>query len=141
MAEFETIMNDATATMRRLLRAAYEAGLEAGRKEGSAELRSKLAAIIETDIEPAKLSLAPGQDEIDGPVDADADRAPHGSVKPAVLEYVQRNPHGLTANEISERTGIKYNSVRGSLWKLGKERAVYKHGENWFPTSEQGSKK
>ena len=53
-------------------------------------------------------------------------RAAPGSVKPAILEMIKKQP-GLTPDQIQAKSGAKHNSVRGTLWALEKEGKVERH--------------
>jgi transcription initiation factor IIE alpha subunit len=53
-----------------------------------------------------------------------------------VLDFVRENP-GLTQDQIREKTGIKHNSVRGTLWQLSTEKLIERRAGKWFPRSEE----
>lgn len=53
-------------------------------------------------------------------------RAIPGTVKPTIIRLLSQHPGGLTTKRIAEITGIKQNSVRGTLWNLQQENEVSK---------------
>jgi hypothetical protein len=59
-----------------------------------------------------------------------ADRAALGTVKPRVLELVSRDM-GASIKEI-ETTGIKRNSVRGTLYSLQRDGIIRRDGDRWY---------
>ena len=140
MSELNNILSKSTDILRKQIVAAFEVGKIEGRKEGREEgrkevseelntLKAKLAALIgaggpETTVNDGKET--PDDDDT-------SDRAERGSVGPAILSFEQRNPQGTTAIEITEATGIKYNTVRGTLRKHRLDHKVHKRGEKWFP--------
>ncbi|EJJ24617.1 hypothetical protein [Rhizobium sp. CF142] len=66
--------------------------------------------------------------------DSDDGRAAPGTVKPAILKLIQEHPEGLSKSQIVMMTGIKPNSVRGTLWSLNKEGHIKKSGRDlWVP--------
>lgn len=62
-------------------------------------------------------------------------RAALGTVKPAVLALTER-PNGATVEEMAA-TGIKFNSIRGTIYALQKEGKIERRGERWFRISQQ----
>lgn len=131
--ERDFIINDAIHSIKMSLTILYEAGRQTGRQEAAAEFKAKLAGLL--DIE--------GKSEIPDKASAMAvakstthTRATPGSVKPAILKLVQDND-GMTSVEIQMASGIKYNSVRGTLWQLAQEREIEKRGNKWFASSQK----
>lgn len=53
-------------------------------------------------------------------------RAIPGTVKPTIIRLLSQHPNGLTTKQIADMTGIKPNSVRGTLWNLQQENEVSK---------------
>lgn len=99
---------------------AFDAGRMAGKNEAAADLRAKIAGVLE---EPK-----PAPDD-DGDDDG---RAPRGSVKPTVIDALREyGAPGLKPAEIASRTGLNENSVRGALNKLKDEGITDKLGDLW----------
>jgi hypothetical protein len=125
----DQIRDDASSTIQRLLDDAFQAGRVVGRAEGADDLRQRLSGLLmasETPTKPvtkkATEKPAPG-----------ARRAAPGSVKPTILELIKNEP-GITQDEIGERTGIKHNSIRGTLWALMTlDKAIHKIDGCWYP--------
>ncbi len=128
MSILADIHEDASGAVKAAVDAAYEAGRAEGRREALAELQTHLGLFWKDAAEnPAKpessftVGVALGQA-----------RATPGSVKPMVERMLLDAENGLTPVEIAERTGFKYNSVRGTLWALGKEGFAISQSGRWF---------
>lgn len=120
--DINSITSSAAAALRNLLLEAFEAGRAAGRQEASSDLRAKLSQVIgpiETQPQPPPSTGA---------------RATPGTVKPTIRNLVTRSGLiGISADEIVAQTGIKRNSVRGTLYTLKQDGEVERRGERWFP--------
>lgn len=142
MSDLESILSSATEVLRPLLTRVYEAGLERGRHEGAEALRAKLSDILQSDPSDPVQQSAPERKtpfEVRKGVPVVPSRAAPGSVKPFILDLIEKRP-GLSANEIgdiAERSGIKPNSVRGTLWTLGNEGSIEKRDGKWYPPSQK----
>ena len=74
--------------------------------------------------------------QIQQKIEADDERAAPGTIKPAILKIIQEHPEGLSKSQIVIMTGIKPNSVRGTLWSLNKEGEITKGGRDlWISAS------
>lgn len=144
MAEdWDAFAKRASETIMGLLRDAADFGYEHGKQAAAIELRQKVARALELGaVALAPLSSFP---EMNGPVPGSieeqiaqrilTERAAPGSVKPTLARFVSDHP-GLTVDQIQERTGIKRNSVRGTLWTLSNEKIVERRGHGWFPVAQ-----
>ena len=121
------LVGELTKRLRPLLQEAYDAGRNVGRQEAANEVRAKLAAALGPIEVEATASVQKGTPSSD-----QSQRAAPGSVKPRILALVREIP-GLSAKDIEVRTGIKYNSVRGTLWALGTENQVQRKNGRWYP--------
>ena len=139
MRSIDDIISDAASILRPLLAEAFEAGRALGRQEGSDDIRKKLADVIGPQFTDAGRSYRPTLEQEAVIIQRAAEsvaRASPGSVKPVVLDFVRENP-GLTQDQIREKTGIKHNSVRGTLWQLSTEKLIERRAGKWFPRSEE----
>lgn len=125
---------------------------EAGRAAGAAEVRAQIAAVLSPGAPGSTILTAPLEHRFGSAAAVEAGdtlsahgrgvdshpegRAAPGSVKPVILAVVTEQP-GLTTDAIQKRTGIKQNSVRGTLWTLSKENLVERRGSGWFPLSQK----
>lgn len=120
----------------------YDDGYIAGKQEAMAGFKSRLASLFEgetpvaTETPSEAPSYATVSDLLTSPDhDASQERAAPGTVKPLVLSVVANSNIGMTTRAIQAVTGIKYNSVRGTLWQLQKEDAVTRDdGGRWIAT-------
>jgi len=57
---------------------------------------------------------------------------PYGRpAKEIILQVLEKSDKPLTVKEISQKTGIKYNTVRGCLQRLRREGLVKNVGQGW----------
>lgn len=139
-----TIIDDILADVTKALRPALEAALvhvkEDAKREAAAEFKSKLAAMLDDTPQAViaqKSGVAPKDDRVVySPPHRKTrkGRASPGTVKPQILSVIRNSPDGVGTKEIAEKTGFKYNSVRGTLWLLKKELAIENRDERWFAT-------
>ena len=141
----DLLLKPASDGMRDAVRAAFNLGFEAGRRQAAADMKAKLAAVLESDPvvdkEPAAVpsSVEPSSDlaakeREDGSTPA-SKRARRGSVRPAVLNHLKSGLRA-TQNEIVEATGANENSVRGMLNKLRSAGLVDKVGDYYLFTGD-----
>jgi hypothetical protein len=107
---------------------AFDGGKVIGKNIAAAELRAKVAGILND--APAKETAPPEPPPEDD--ETEAKRARRGSVRPAVVEALRKAPNGLKTNEVAEHTGMNENSVRGTLNILLDELVTVKKGDRWF---------
>jgi hypothetical protein len=125
-SQIEYLLSRATQGVRKLLEEAYEAGRAQEREVMKRELTTFLSRGNE-----AQLTVTRGQ-----AADSE-DRAPSGTVKPAIKELIEKAP-GIRASDIIEKTGFKDNSVRGTLATLRAEGFAERHGELWVLSQRKG---
>lgn len=137
--EFEAISAEATDTLDGLLRRAFEAGRVVGRQDAIGVMRARLMQVVDLDvrdIDRAESQLnepeTVEQMAVMMPALSEAARASPGSVKPTILRFVAEHP-GMTTAQIQAGTGLKPNSVRGTLWTLGTENAIHRVFGKWYP--------
>lgn len=111
------------------LNKAFEAGRALGRREAADAMKSRLASVFDLGESQIQGSLP-----MTSPATDSNERAAPGSVKPVIMNSVRTKP-GQTIQQIQAITGIKHNSVRGTLWTLSKEKAVYRSHGKWFPVT------
>jgi len=134
MREIETILSDATAALRSLLEEAFKVGKAEGRREAAEEFKSKIAAVLGGEPAPSLASAPP----VATPATEEG-RATPGTVKPTIMRLIAEAPNGLTTQELTERTGFKHNSIRGTLWTLKHEGAVLREDNRWVAASKHPS--
>lgn len=113
--------------------AGHKSGYEAGYRDAMSRVLAKIQEVASADSAGASETVAPDASD-SGEAEG---RATPGTVKPAIEKLVLESS-GLTMQEIVERTGFKYNSVRGTLYTLKSEGIVDKWGEQWFPAKKEG---
>ena len=123
MRTIDDIAVNGAGVLKSLLMEAYRAGYEAGSREGAANFKSKVAQLLSADTQSAPELPASETEQALRSVEV-GDRAIPGTVKPAVLQLIRRNPQGIPRSAIEKQTGFKPNSVRGTLWTLMNERSI-----------------
>ena len=138
MRTLDSIISAATETLRPLLQEAFEAGRDVGREEATADLKSKIVGLLSAGQNASQDAAEP---VVAPDLDVTSDkRATQGSVKPTIIRMiVEAAKAGLTTNEITKLTGFKLNSVRGTLWTLGKEGLAVKREGRWYPADNEPS--
>ena len=131
----ENIISDSMSAHRHLLQEAFDAGRNIGREEAAAYLRAQIDGVLSSNhgaLEDATKSVTKPT------VAADPDkRAVAGSVRPTILRMIISSANtGLTQDEIAKETGFKFNSVRGTLWALGRDGVAVKRDNRWFPVEQ-----
>lgn len=143
-----TIVDDILADMARVLRPLLEAAIADAKDEAklqaAAEFKAKLAAVFDND------KVAPRSEPVTSPKIAAApsslvrevrkSRATSGTVKPTIARLLHDRPGGITMRQVTEETGFKYNSVRGTLWLLKKEGQAANRDEKWFAAEPEPAK-
>lgn len=143
MRDISEIIKDGGAALERLLREAFDAGVEHGR-EG---LRAQLARLLNT-TPPQPSFLGSATNEYDreppgNPINVTPEtvaraaqhvmkRALPGTVKPTILKMIDDDHlFGISTEQLIERTGFKPNSVRGTVSTLQAEGLIEKFGTQW----------
>ena len=146
MSDLEGFLSEAQARVADLIRSAFESGREAGRVEATRELKTKLYGVLNEGTEdlpePASAEQIAREDRI-GVIaeyastgDKPQSRAAPGSVKPLILmNLLSDRGHGLEMQEVADRNGIKFNSVRGTLYALSADGLAERRDGRWFPTT------
>jgi hypothetical protein len=155
MRNIDDIISEATGAIGALLDEAFEAGKAAGKVEAAAELRRKMAAVIDSvgqaipgDIGAATPVSRPIVNDVTASPSleystanaqpASEGRATPGTVKPTIIRIIAESPDGLSQDDIIQMTGFKPNSVRGTLHTLHTEKAIARHMGRWFTSSASG---
>ncbi len=144
MRDWSDILDEGSASLERWLSEAFEAGRAAGRQEGVAEVKAKLAGLLDDGGPEVTRAIAASANVTHalpawlgpGPKTQSGGRAPPNSVKPTIVKLVHDAP-GLTREEIATRTGFKFNSVRGTLWTLSNEGIIEQRDGRYFPASQK----
>lgn len=138
-SELDAIVLDATSALRPLLERAFEAGRAVGRREATTELRARLSDAIgpimsqNEILELARQGDGAGVSVFDSmPTNQASSRAAPGTVRPAILALVQSHPQGIRREDIERLSGVKGNSVRGTLYNLQKDGFVMRRGRHWL---------
>jgi hypothetical protein len=126
--------------IRELLEKAYSAGFLAGSTQAKVELKSKLNSILSDSVVGFQApNPPPVATEIVRQVRVKSDnRAPSGSVRPAITEIMTKAGRGVSTEEIfdllhkSGRADIKRNTVRGTLNIMKAKNLSEKRGGLWF---------
>jgi hypothetical protein len=118
--ELDRLVSRTLESVERAIRHAYDMG--------RSEALSRLSAVL-TELAPALTAKSP---KPEGPASAaqTEGRAAQGTVKPAILALTGR-PNGATAEEMAA-IGIKFNSIRGTIYSLHKEGKIERHGDRWY---------
>jgi hypothetical protein len=120
----EDILSRATENLRKLIEEAFEAGRAKERESTKRNVLSFFSHIAEPSEFTAALIHA---DRANTLAAATGSRAPSGTVKPAIKALIKNASDGIKA----KKTGIKENSVRGTLSALKAEGFVERHGDLW----------
>ena len=143
----EELMSGVIKAARQAVENAYKQGFEdgehAGERSAGERIRARLSDLFDVDIDAEEPgSSTNGNDLLTDAGQADDQessgdgRAPPGTVKPLVLKTIQASKTGMTIREITDATGVKYNSVRGTVWTLKNEEKVKKgDGGRWMATA------
>ncbi|WP_439572768.1 hypothetical protein [Phreatobacter sp.] len=132
----DAIANTTSTSLREAIKRAYELGRAEGLEAGKNEMRQQLAALIGFPHQgPTLLGGSVSHYEPTTPVDVVekpiGQRLPQGSVRPAVIEAL-KGMTGARPADIAERTGLKENSVRGTLNILRADGITDKRNNLWF---------
>jgi hypothetical protein len=135
----DLLLEDARSRLEPLLQEAFEAGRAFGHQEASVEFQSKIAAVfgLASSGEPPRTNqlAVVGVQPVPSPAapPPEEGRAAPGSVKPVILNLLAtKSAFGITMDEIVQATGIKYNSVRGTLYTLKQNGEAHRIGLKWF---------
>lgn len=137
------VIREARQAVENAYKQGFEDGTRAGERNAGEKIRARLSDFFDVDIdaeEPISSTsgndLLTDQDQSDEQESTDDGRAPPGTVKPLVLKTIQASKTGMTIREITDVTGVKYNSVRGTVWTLKNEEKVKKgDGGRWMATT------
>ncbi len=145
MRQLSDIISDGNAATEALLKEAFEAGKAAA----AAEMRAKMAAVIDMvegkgtftkpgprglDVGSIGVGAIVGSPLISAPSSALLEgRATPGTVKPAIVSLIkQAGGNGITTDELIEITNFKPNSVRGTVSTLHTEKTIRRIGDRWI---------
>lgn len=117
----------------RLLTEAFNAGREAGREEAKSVVLASIHNLT-ADAHVLRGSTSAG---VLTHIKESEGRAAPGTVKPAVRNFISSRHDGVTIDEIIAGTGVKPNSVRGTLYSLQEDGDIERRGEKWFPATKQ----
>jgi hypothetical protein len=132
------LVRDITPAISRMIEEAYQQGYSqgfaAGKQEAGQELLQFVASMNTANI-PVLYDVTM---EGTAALSNESDKQPPGTVKPAVLKAIQDSSTGLSIRQIEQKTGFKYNSIRGTVWLLQKEGLVVKgEGNLWVAALDQ----
>jgi hypothetical protein len=145
MRQIGDILSEGRASIEALLREAFAAG----RAEAAAEMRAKMADMINS-VTDIPMTGGASSSYINArfnpnigfspPVTVER-RASPGTVKPEILRLIREaSAGGISTDELIAATGFKPNSVRGTVSTLRIEHAIERVGDrwvavNWVPTT------
>ena len=121
----QTIADTLTA-VERAIRLAFAMGRDGAVSRINVALLEMGGQLTVTETPPAREAI---------PSVRNVGRAVQGTVKPAILALTER-PNGATIEEMAS-SGIKSNSIRGTVYALHKEGKIGKRGDRWFRVSQQ----
>jgi hypothetical protein len=134
MRDISDIILDGGTALERLLREAFDAGVEHGRNDAVALLKQQIVGFL-ANPQPTFLGSAAVPDTLDTETEEKQPRAAPGTVKPTIIRMITDGGlFGTTTEELIERTGFKPNSVRGTVSTLQSEGIITKHGDRWHTT-------
>lgn len=137
--DIEDMVASVALVMRATLKRAFDDGKTVGRREAYKEIGQKLLAEGDADaiasLPPTLLKDAPTAPQPEAEVNEN-DRAVPGSVKPRILSFLAKKETGAPTSEIVTATGIKENTVRGTLRTLKLDKQVHKIGGTWMKVSD-----
>lgn len=145
--ELEPLVADIMRVVERALEKSFEVGRAAGVVDGEASLRRQLVSVLnKNDIaapQPSILGTSGLGKPLTAPPATKGQRAPKGSVRPAILAAlsiagsVSSTPEELLGHvHQAGHTLIKAETIRSTLHKLAKDHAVRKDGNGWVLTNE-----
>jgi len=133
--DIEDMVASVALVMRATLRRAFDDGKTAGRREAYKEIGQKLLAEGDADaiasLPPTLLKEVPAAPQPETEVNG-SDRAIPGSIRPTILAFLEKKDTGAATSEIVAATGIKENTVRGTLRAMRIEHKVHKVGQAWL---------
>ncbi|CAO4139439.1 hypothetical protein [Methylorubrum aminovorans] len=140
--KFSSLIDQLAHQHRVDLDAAFERGREVGRQEAVTAFKARLASLTDmSDLTAgaaidARADVSKAGEDTGGADTGSADRAPPNSIKPALARLIREQP-GLTTMDIRRITGFKPNTIRGTLYALGKEGEI-KHSEGrWYSEAQK----
>jgi len=142
--DIEDMVSSLSDALRAMLTRAFENGREVGKHEATGHLKAKLAEIrnLTDHVLASGLDAAIAEPRVPAVSSAmsndtsDSERAAPGSIKPAILNFLAKNERGASASDIAGATGIKENTVRGTLRNLKLEGKAQKIGNVWLKTGQ-----
>ena len=133
--DIEDMVASVADVVRETLKRAFEDGKTAGRREAYKEIGQKLLAEGDADaiasLPPTLLKDAPAAPQPETEING-SDRAIPGSIRPTILSFLAKKETGAATSEIVAATGIKENTVRGTLRAMRLEKKVNKIGQVWL---------
>ncbi|MDR3449417.1 MAG: hypothetical protein P4M15_06685 [Alphaproteobacteria bacterium] len=134
MRNIQEILSGGSAVLEAMLREAFEAG----KAEAAAEMRAKMAAMIDSVAGAVAANVSaippyPPTVTMTSAIPYPEPRAAPGTVKPTILRLIEESVFfGMSTDELIAKTGFKPNSVRGTVSALQSDNAIYKEGDRWF---------
>lgn len=134
--EIDDLLHSLTDALRAILTRAYENGRDAGKREAAELMSASLAGLMQNGPSSYISFSPPGQETKQEPPAPsqkveEGTRAAPGSIRPAILGTLAGGGH-LRPSAIAQLTGIKENTVRGTLRNLLAEKKVEKAEGLWF---------
>lgn len=128
MTDLTDVYREAADAIKPVIDAAFKRGYSAGLLAAHENLLKALSQMDTTDVPEIYPSAETSVEFIERALTPKSSegRAIPGTVKPTIIRLLSANPNGLTTKKIAEITGIKQNSVRGTLWNLQQENEVSK---------------
>ncbi len=143
MSDLNAAYNEVLEAIKPAVNAAYKKGYDAGFKAAQDSFMHLIASINTDNIPASELIRYPPQEYFQEatPVaqQTSDERATPGTVKPTIIKLLSQHPDGLTTKQITNMTGIKPNSVRGTLWTLQQEGAASKSEGGLYRALENNS--
>jgi hypothetical protein len=118
------------------IRDAVAYAVNLGMALGKEELRATVAAILTRKDERAA-HVSPPMTIAKPVAEPSEGRRPPGSVKPVMMGLISR-PGGATIRDF-EAAGIKFNSIRGTIYALQKENLITKNGDRWYAAAAESN--
>ena len=135
------LMDTLKPSLYAVIRKAVEGGVSIGRDEALEEATKRMSLLGQkvTELVEASSRLSERvRTNTERRTASIGQRASQGTVKPTLLALISRSD-GATVREM-EATGVKHNSIRGTVYALQKEGKIEKHGDRWYSKITEASK-
>lgn len=131
MDDHDDIVSVITNALRPVIEAALARAKDEGRREAAEEFKAKVEAMFNEPMASARRTSE--QTRQTNEPKPRKRRASSGTVKPLLISQLTlAGAIGMSMRDLAEATGVKYNTVRGTLWLLKKDGAVFNRHEKWF---------